>query len=391
VGDDYNTFRNFTITNAMPDDTIVNVYGIELVPASSFNTFENFRIEGVYQGVTGYDHPDYRIGDTQQMVSVGNTFNNFEFSRCYENVELNGAKNQRNKFAYQAPTAENSPFVSSAAVVSGKTVLTIGNSASLAYRNAVGFYNAKYLQFFNDDLTASSATPNIVQIESSTITPSFTFTINGTFTTAPTNNKFAVIDYLNAAGTGQLVSMNPIRNWTFMNCKFMNNTNSKCCENRFGSNISYLDNYFFNNHTTASATTTNFIQDVESVGNFIFTNNLVDNCKRGFGLSNVSTAFIVNNRVINMNPTTNNWIHDYQNNSALTVMRNDAYGQTADANGYTGLKHQLHSSSTYITPPLLTLSGRHASTLDITAVGTYYGKLAVNVEGVGTKFVSLFN
>lgn len=295
VGDSYNTFRNITITNALPTGDVTDVWGIEVVPASSYNHFENIRIHNCDTGIAGFDHPVHRFGNSNQMLSTNNTFKNITIEDCNENVQINGSRNQKARHAYQEPTnTSNDPFVSSVIISAGLAVVTVENEQALFWYNYPDYYDNKFILFGNGNVS----TPAFAQIQNFNLNPTnVQFILNTTFNNLanapPPNTKITIYD-------SPTVSINPIRDWYFLNCSFLRNKKTVCCDNRYSSNIRYIDNYFLNNHTENTVSTTNFAQTFHHVGNFTNVHNLYENCKRGIWLSNASMGDVLQNTSLDL-------------------------------------------------------------------------------------------
>jgi hypothetical protein len=374
TGASYNTFRNFNLLNSLPRGDIKEVYGISIVPISSYNHFENIRMYNIDIGISGYDHDNYPLGDTQQMISTNNSFHNIFMDGNVRNIELKGTRNSSNDYVYEGIDTTD-PFVSAVNIVDGNTILTIGNATNLIGYDYIDYYENRFLLF------QGVANPSIAQVSQHTrVGTSILFTITGLFTTYPAiNEKIIIVKDL-------ATSISPIRDWSFIGCKFMNNKNIKCCEHRWSSNIRYLDCYFYNNNSLNSTSTTNYICDVDTVGGFVFANCFVDNCKRGFGLSNSADVIIVDNRALKLNTTGlgtgSNWIHDYGYNQNMIITNNILYGNTEnDTGNYSGLSYKLTTTSTYKTQPLYIGTQGTTGSASNYCLETDKGSYAVSVNG----------
>lgn len=303
AGSSYNKFMNFSLKYGNPvESNLSSVYGIQLIPRSSGNIFQNFIVENVDIAVYMVDSLRGRLNSN--LVVTDNTFNDFTVKNCNRLLAFNGANSMSNSYGYISGTS--TAYTSNTLVIDSNA---IGTTSQFAH-----FYS-------NWTLIVNTSNYQVLDYNNS----NSTITTSTNFAPALTSNMpFVCID-------SNTPSIYPHKNIKFNNWRCYNIGNDSNA-GRQPINLQYVEDVRINNCLFSSCSSgfsnssNNYPINAVNVNNLIVVNNTFNSNYGMLKMINTSNATIVNNLNMNQMPGYSNTVYDLGANSNVYYNFNKTLG-----------------------------------------------------------------
>jgi hypothetical protein len=271
----------------MTGSNITSVYGIDLVPNSSGNVFNNVHIEDCDTAINLMDHPKDRLNSN--LISASNMFNNFTIKNCKEILNIDSANSSSNSSHYLSTTCSNI----------NSNSITLSSTSSITSFNNV--FNGWVLQHNTSNYTVSNYTASNKRV-----------TLTTNFNPQPSNNSAIVLK------DSLVQSVKQVKDVTLTNCVILNCSNQ--CMIDWGDHVRIVNNYIVN----SGESNTRYTFDVRNTNDCSIINNVTEDCMRFLQSSNTSNLRVVGNQIITQKET-NIW-NDLGSNVSVLWKHNHGSG-----------------------------------------------------------------
>jgi hypothetical protein len=399
-GSSYNNFNNIRIKGFMNNSNNSNIntgIGIDIQPVSSHNSFNNVIIEDCDIAIQQLDYTRGRLlgsGDS-------NIYQNLIVKNCRQLIDFEGDSRNSNEFHYLLTQTSN---------VNSNSLQLLSTSNSTNFNQIYNGWTA----------VIGSSNYRVQNYAFSNKTIVFTSNLSP----LPSNGETIALH--NSLSN----TIYPTRDVHIMNSTFINSSNAVLLN---GVDRAYFINNFFNSNTHSSTSTSRFVFGLSNCRNFTISDNVCLNNRKFLNmLGAVSNITVVNNTLINQRETNvydttgSNWNIAFSENKyigftpSFTTSTPSTY-QTPNSNlgignllgnprnfimnvnqinGSVGIgtitpnsNARLHIFQNSNTPFMLfdNSNNTSASNLNTTALGSYYGRILVNIQGVGDRYIALYN
>lgn len=287
TGDSFFTFNGVVLKNGMTGSNITSVYGIELVPNSSGNVFNNVHVEDCDTAINLMDHPRGRLNSN--LISASNVFNNFTIKNCKEILNIDSANSTSNSSHYLSTTCSNA----------STNRLVINSTNSITGFNNV--FNGWILQHNTSNYAVSNYTASNKQV-----------TLTTNLNPLPSNGSAIVLK------DSLIQSVRQVKDVTLTNCVILNCSNQ--CVIDWGDHVRLVNNYIVN----SGESNTRYTFDVKNTNDCSIINNVTEDCMRFIQASNTSNLRVVGNQIITQRET--NILNDNGSNVSVLWKHNNATG-----------------------------------------------------------------
>jgi len=286
-GDSFFTFNGVVLKNGLTGSNITSVYGIDIVPNSSGNVFNNVHVEDCDIAINLMDHPRGRLNSN--LISASNIFNNFTIKNCKEVLNIDSANSTSNSSHYLSTTCSN---------VNSNSV-TLNSTSSITNFNNV--FNGWVFQHNTSNYAVSNYTASNKRI-----------TLTTNFNPQPSNGSTIVLK------DSLVQSVKQVKDVALTNCVILNCSNQ--CLIDWGDHVRLVHNYIANSGNS----NTRYTIDVKNTNDCSIINNVTEDCMRFLQSSNTSNLRVVGNQIITQRET--NILNDLGSNVNVLWKHNNASG-----------------------------------------------------------------